>query len=179
MRTVVAVGVLAAALAAGVPAAAAAGGNADAAARCGDGGYEHLRGADGSRFRTAGACVSYAAHGGVLTAEPPVTTTTVPTVPSAPPPQLDVLTNVVGPRGDEMTLRGKGFLPARDITLTFRTDVGFVAVFDGVATTDEQGSFETAAGAFAWPCGGMFGGVVAIDASDGSTVATTTVPILC
>src|SRR4051795_6786763 len=136
MRSVVGVFVLAAALAAGVPAAAAAtGGNANAAARCRQGGYGHLRRSDGMTFRDVGACVSYAAHGGVLT-EPTVTTVT--TEPPAPKQRLQVVTNVVGPWGDEMTVAGTGFLPATDITLTFRTDTGFVAVFESAATTDDQ-----------------------------------------
>jgi hypothetical protein len=43
-----------------------AGGNSAASAACEDGGFANWRDAAGSAFRNAGACVSYAAHGGTL-----------------------------------------------------------------------------------------------------------------
>jgi hypothetical protein len=43
-----------------------AGGNAAASAACEDGGYVNWTDASGDGFRNAGACVSYAAHGGTL-----------------------------------------------------------------------------------------------------------------
>lgn len=45
---------------------AAAGGNSDAAHACQKGGYLELFRTDGTGFDNTGACVSYAAHGGVL-----------------------------------------------------------------------------------------------------------------
>ncbi|HKI92265.1 MAG TPA: hypothetical protein VJ986_08175 [Gaiellaceae bacterium] len=46
--------------------AAAGGGNSGAAAACQKGGWTSLYRADGSGFGNTGACVSYAARGGVL-----------------------------------------------------------------------------------------------------------------
>lgn len=54
------------ALSAGVVPAAAAGGNSDSAKLCQSGWQSWLR-ADGTPFANQGACVSYAAHGGILT----------------------------------------------------------------------------------------------------------------
>ena len=45
-----------------------AGGNSKAAHECHHGGWKNLRRADQTRFKNTGACVSYAAHGGTLTA---------------------------------------------------------------------------------------------------------------
>jgi hypothetical protein len=48
--------------------AAHAGGNSKAAHQCQKGGWRNWRRADQTSFKNAGACVSYAAHGGTLTA---------------------------------------------------------------------------------------------------------------
>ena len=53
-------------LALAAPALAQAGGNAAASAACEGEGYQSWTDEAGSAFRNAGACVSYAAHGGTL-----------------------------------------------------------------------------------------------------------------
>ena len=50
----------------------AGGGNSDNAKRCQQGGYTSLMQSDGTHFRNAGDCVSYAAQGGTLVAVPTV-----------------------------------------------------------------------------------------------------------
>ena len=52
-------------------AGATAGGNSDAAHACQNGGWQQLVRADQTPFKNEGDCVSYAAHGGVLTAALP------------------------------------------------------------------------------------------------------------
>lgn len=49
-----------------VAAPAYAGGNSDAAHACQQGGWQDWVREDGTTFKNTGACVSYAAHGGVL-----------------------------------------------------------------------------------------------------------------
>ncbi len=49
-----------------LPRTASAQDNSDAAHRCQQGGWEDLRGSDGTRFANQGECVSYAAQGGQL-----------------------------------------------------------------------------------------------------------------
>jgi hypothetical protein len=65
------------ALALGAVSAFAGGGNSDAAHACQKGGYAAFTRADGTPFANTGACVSYAAHGGVLT---PVVVKNTPTI---------------------------------------------------------------------------------------------------
>lgn len=56
------------ALAVGAAAATAGGGNSENAKRCQKGGWQYWVRADLTPFKNQGACVSYAARGGVLTA---------------------------------------------------------------------------------------------------------------
>lgn len=56
------------------PALAQDPGNSGAAHACQQGGYQDLRRADGTSFKNAGDCVSYAAQGGSLLAPPDLTT---------------------------------------------------------------------------------------------------------
>jgi hypothetical protein len=68
-------------LAAGGPPVAAQG-NSAAAKACQQGGWQDLKGADGTRFKNQGACVSYAAKGGQLVPlEPNITVTFTSTGP--------------------------------------------------------------------------------------------------
>jgi hypothetical protein len=64
---------LAFALGAAVPAVAADGGNSGAAHQCQHGGWQHWVRSDGTPFENTGDCVSYAAHGGTLTAPAQIT----------------------------------------------------------------------------------------------------------
>ena len=54
------------ALTIGVSTGAAADGSSDNAERCQNGGWAELERSDGTAFRNAGECISYAARGGVL-----------------------------------------------------------------------------------------------------------------
>jgi hypothetical protein len=53
-----------------VPVALAGGGNSDNAKACQQSGWQNLVRQDGTGFKNAGDCVSYAAQGGVLNAKP-------------------------------------------------------------------------------------------------------------
>ena len=73
------------ALTVGVTTASAGGGNSDAAKACQEGGWQNLVREDGTEFKNAGDCVSYAAQGGTLEPSPPVSraTTTSPMTPGS------------------------------------------------------------------------------------------------
>jgi hypothetical protein len=64
---------LAFALGVAVPAVAADGGNSGNAHQCQHGGWQHWVRSDGTPFENTGDCVSYAAHGGTLTAPAKIT----------------------------------------------------------------------------------------------------------
>jgi hypothetical protein len=138
-------------LALAAPAVAQPGGNADASAACEDGGYVNWTDAAGNAFRNAGACVSYAAHGGTLVA-----------VVVSP---FSVAYEAAGPNAFRATLTGTGLEPgsAVDLVVT-RGDatqfIGELADSSGDVTLVASiacvsaGSPVTAMGANGTPAGG-------------------------
>lgn len=128
-----------------------AGGNSEAAAACEDGGYLDWTDAAGNAFRNAGACVSYAAHGGTL----------VPVVVNP----FSVSYRSSGPSRFQATLTGTGLQPGStvDLVLTWDTVTQFLGseadisgeitfVVSGACTS--LGSPLTAVGAAGTPVGG-------------------------
>jgi len=129
-----------------------AGGNSEASAACENGGYANWTDAAGNAFRNAGACVSYAAHGGTLT---PVVVN-----------PFSVSYRASGANGFVASLTGTGLQPssAVDLILTWGGDplfVGDVADPSGAITFEVSsvcaslGSPLTAVGAAGTVVGGV------------------------
>ncbi len=85
------------------PADGNAGGNSEASAACENGGYASWTDAAGNAFRNAGACVSYAAHGGTL----------MPVVVNP----FSVSYRASGANGFVATLTGTGLQPSTGVDL--------------------------------------------------------------
>jgi hypothetical protein len=103
------------------------GGNSAAAAACEDGGYTDWTDAEGNPFRNEGACVSYAARGGMLTAVE-VNPFSVSYRPS-------------GANGFVATITGSGLAPFSgvDFILTWGGDPQF---FDSIADASGEVMFD-------------------------------------
>jgi hypothetical protein len=143
---------LLAALALAAPAAAKSGGNAAASAACEGDGYLEWTDSAGNAFRNAGACVSYAAHGGTLVA-----------VVVSP---FSISYDAAGTNGFRATLTGAGLQPdsSVDLVLTWGEDTIFVnevadasgqVTLVASAVCVRAGSPLTAVGATGTPAGGV------------------------
>jgi hypothetical protein len=86
------------------PVLAAPGGNSDASAACENGGYVNWTDSDGNAFRNEGACVRYAAHGGVL-------------VPAEAQP-FSVAYSSIGPSAFRAVFTGTGLEPSSAVRIS-------------------------------------------------------------
>jgi hypothetical protein len=121
------------AFAVAVPTLAKAGGNSAASAACEDGGYVNWTDEAGNPFRNAGACVSYAAHGGTL----------VPVVVVVSP--FSVAYRASGTNGFVATVEGSGLEPDSSVDV----------VFTWGSTTMTLGNVADATGAISFSVSGV------------------------
>lgn len=135
------------------PVLAAPGGNSGASAACENGGYVNLTDTSGNAFRNEGACVRYAAHGGVL-------------VPVATGP-FSVSYSAAGSGTFSAVLTGTGLQPssivrfsfvwpARSVSIEYAIDAtGNTTLTHGELCVDENGANMTSLTATGTPAGGV------------------------
>jgi len=136
------------------PLLAKTGGNAAASAACRGGGYVTWTDAGGNSFRNAGACVSYAAHGGRLV---PVATGPFSVVYSAPVGVGSFQASITGTALAPSSPVTFAFVwPARSVTATFNAEPdGTVEFVHGEVCVDIDGANMTSLTATGTPAGGV------------------------
>ncbi|MBA3275643.1 MAG: hypothetical protein H0T72_07605 [Chloroflexia bacterium] len=144
-------------------------GNSEAAHACQKGGWEQLKGTDGTLFADQDACVSYAAQGGMLI------TRTLPSI------TVSVAPAVVRASGDPgFTISGTG------TNFTPNVWVHFQVQFHGVGTTwshtftaDSQGGVNFNFTPFVARCPNQGFDLTAYDSATKQSVTTTVTTVPC
>ena len=135
-----------------------AGGNSGASAACEDGGYLDYTDAGGNSFRNEGACVRYAAQGGVL----------VTAVPASP---FSVAFQFVAPDGLNVVVSGSGLEPLSPVDVVLN-DVG-----GGVAASGQADANGDVSLSLDSACGADLVSLTATGTPDGGVETTYQLPL--
>jgi hypothetical protein len=158
------------ALSVAAPASAAGGGNSSNAKLCQHGGWQNWVRSDGTPFKNTGACVSYAAQGGTLTAPARITAVTQLACNDSAGTQL-------------LGVTGTGFRPNTQITFTasssalianFLNDSPFV--FTDATGSFNSGTFPPGTSTFIVAFSGVVG-TLDVTATDGVQTASFDTPV--